>query len=1056
MAIFGRKKNADNGKKINIIEFLNSVIEKLSIISEINVDKTHSLEMNVTTKQLNEVSSKLSYCIENIETEDNTTNIVSLLNDINIVLHNKINNIPFSDESLQYALIAKDQLECYIKNEIKNDIEIENKLEVIIEYMIGLKNSLQNSIELCRDSIEKSDYDMAFKIENKIKRYNLHINIIEKYIDTSKKAILSKSEINMISDKDDISSDVLINDNIEAKKEILIPTEEKSNISKKELERYYNKSKDDIDNELKLYKEKNEKEIERLKEQAEQDILKYKRELRKKFDSEILQYGNDEQRRIKGALNENADLSLQDIIESKGNTLTEEKQREEIETLKSEVNALLDSNEEYKNKEIEYENKIADLISEINDIKNSNQEEISKKIIEKTNKIDELNNKIEELNLTIEQGKADYETEKNRLLDELEGLKDNIQFYEDEAIQFDSKIEVLTNENENYLQEIDKLKNENDKNISTIKEFESNEQNYLDTIKGLETKIQQENENGKTKYLLELEDIKLKMSKDNKVLQEKIDLLDSEKKLLNEQMAALKKENEGYSDEELEYKKHIEELKGIISESESKIEHISNELNSKIMIIESKDSLIENLESTLAENDKSETVESLSEELDNTKALFENYKKEADDKIGNIMQENDKLKYQINLNKQTITIPNVLMINPYSENAIRQVDESDLKKKNSFLGIRKSKEKKALDLNYGQELIDKTKNSIKIISNCYCVNKLCLFNDGKSYFIGLANQYDGKKYNNSNGNLVKMSIFDETDIKIFTKPIDTEITDRLNSELLIRKLSSYYQFIIWFYNKNLSNTDLSVNDLIDFKKYYNEIINRIYPVIKTQYDNCTNILKEANALILLTKLFGTSYENENEMISNYINCKLHNDVNNELNANIDNILHQDIVSPELQENIQNIKNGNYKNDTDAVKPYNTEIQDVKIGITHKVDKPMSLAEKVDNVNVINFNNVKYIVKKQNSNGLIDISGYSIENIDVAINQYVYMEAYYKEIGIKYNDELVFLYGKNNNTKSVSILDERAKHINKWDKGAIGEIISFYEDKLGKLIDEYER
>lgn len=1084
MALFGKKKNTENNKKFDKLELISGIIDKLGLISDINVNN-HTMENNTTNKQLEEICSKVNYCIKQIEAEENSSNIVSLLNDINFVLHNTLNNIPFRDESLQYALIAKDQLEFYIVNKIQNDKDIEDKIDIIVEHMTNLKTGLNNSITLCKDSIDKSDIDTKVKIENKIKRYELHINIIDKYIETSKRNSSSKIEANMIDKK-------VINKTEESKKnkDCSIVVNDIVDIKDKDLEKYKQKLKIEIDNELKLYKEKAQEEINKQKEQAEQDILKYKRDLRKKFDNEIIQYGSEEQKRIKGVLNDNNDISVEELIEGKGNTLTEEKQKEEIKQLKEELDILLYSNEEYKVKEQTYLKKIENLNSEIEDIKSNNEENINQKLLEKTEEINTLTEKIE--NITKEKElvyteKTNSENKVINLTDKLEKLEENISVFEEEICKNNSEIKELTIIIENKEKEISELKQENTVNLSTINSLQENEKKYIDTIENLENRIQNENESGKTKYLLELEDIKLKMSKENNELQEIIDKRNEELEELNLLIEEANKKNEELLNGENNYKDNIKSLENELFELNEELEQTKNELKSKLMILESKDSVIEELETTLVNSDKTEVINNLEKEIailkekeSEIESITQSRINELNNTISDITKEKSDLINKIDSMKgQTIILPNVLMINPYLNN-IRHLDEP--KKRNSLFALKKNNgeiEKEELkefalqEYDYEPEFIEKDKESLILVSKCNKLEDISLFTDKKGYYVGFSKDFDGKKYNNSNCTLVKINKFDETDVEFFINPIDEKVLENISKEKLVSKLSTYYQFIIWYYNKNIANSNLNINDLIEFKKYYNELIKTVYPIVENDYKVCTDLLINANKKILLLKLFGIYYENENELIGEYINNEINNNNNSKINTDINNIMRIDIVLPEVIEFINNsLSNKKTKSNIDINSSKNIVIEDEDLtnnntqyqSITNnynysqepKITKPLTIAEKIDNVNVINFNNIKYVVKKQNSTGLVDVSGYSIENIDVAINQYVYMEAYYKELGIKYNDELIFLFGKNNNTKSAPILDDRAKHINKWDRGVMGEIISYYENKLGKIIEDYER
>lgn len=1082
MAIFGKKKNTENDKKIDKLELIGEIVGKLGMISDINVT-SHTIENNVTNKQLEEVCSKLNYCIKQIQNEENTNIISAWVYDIYLVLSNVMNKISFNDESLQYALIAKDLLEFCVENNVKNDEDVKNNIDVIIEYMNNKKISLSNSINLCKDSIEKTDVDTQEKIENKIKRYELHINIIDIYVESTK-TNSSKIEINMVDDeeikilkekeniKNESTESKIININVD---------------NDKELEEYKKSLKKQIDNELKEYKEKALEEIDKQKEQAEQDILKYKRDLRKKFDNEILQYGSDEQKRIKGVLSENNDVSVEELIENKGNTLTEEKQKEEIANLKEELELLLQINEEYKNKEEVYTNKIEKLNTEIEDLKNNNEENINQNLIKKTEEINNLLSEIESLNKEKELNQTErnnLEDEIIELRDKIEKLEENISFYEEEINKNNDEFNELTSKLENKDKEIVELKQENSSNLLIIENLQVNEKKYLDTIENLEIKIQNENENGKTKYLLELEDVKLKMSKENNTLQEKINNCNEEIEKYISSIEELSIKNEECLIKENEYKQSIENLENELIGVNEELEEKTNDLNSKVMIIESKDSVIEELEKKLANSDKTEIIEKLENEIAELKnqktekeKSLENMINELNDTIISINNQNSELQNKIDRFKgQTIVLPNVLMINPYT-NLVRQVDES--RKKNVLFSPKKNieeiekKEFILSEYDYKAEFVENDKESLTLVSECNNIKDICIFSNKKYYYIGFAKSYDGKKYDNNNYSLVKLNRFDEIDIEIFTKPINEEMLNTISKENLVAKLSAYYQFVIWYYNKNIANSNLNINDLIEFKKYYNEIIKSIYPTLESDYKLCIDILTNANKKVLLLKLFGMYYENENEIIGDYINNELNNSNDSKLNSDINNIMRMDVVLPELLETINNSyfeeksENNKQNIDTTIYEPQkneelfrkeNTSYQPIFNSYLqeNKLDKPLTMNEKIDNVNTINFSNIKYIVKKQNINGLVDVSGYSFENVDVAINQYVFMEAFYKEIGIKYNDELIFIFGKNNNTKSAMVLDERAKHINKWDKGVIGEIISYYENKLGKMIAEYER
>ena len=416
----------------------------------------------------------------------------------------------------------------------------------------------------------------------------------------------------------------------------------------------------------------------------------------------------------------------------------------------------------------------------------------------------------------------------------------------------------------------------------------------------------------------------------------------------------------------------------------------------------------------------------------------------------------------------------------------------------SFIGLLNSKKKKVVlekdtDSNVlilGGNFVNNKSVPITEIEPIKYANGIVIFKNKQKYYLGYEVDVKKKVYQNNDNDLIELNDCNETLYELMAgKDIEIEHIDN-------QLLSDYYKFINSLFANNLNNSKckLSLNGLVDFKSSFNKLIaekqikNKIKKDIQCKAYRCCNDIAE------MLFIYGHEEMNENELIHTLVSDVIDNNAietveklkslkeldiiddscKKDIEALVEKVLHINEVEP-IQESYEKATANKEKEpkvsennvvETDAKKlqqttSYTVEptpIKDVEVPVRDIRIKNVEFSRyDTSEYYVPDVSNIKYAIKKGTSHGAIEISRFSIDNQQYAVEQYVYLETYMKEIGIMYKDEPIFLVKYNNETGVSELkMSQSEKHRRHYDKGQIGELISLYEIKLLSMVNNFEK
>lgn len=314
--------------------------------------------------------------------------------------------------------------------------------------------------------------------------------------------------------------------------------------------------------------------------------------------------------------------------------------------------------------------------------------------------------------------------------------------------------------------------------------------------------------------------------------------------------------------------------------------------------------------------------------------------------------------------------------------------------------------------------------------NVLSAPELVLFQDknGKCY-LGDASNIGEKAYENVDGSayaLVWQGLYD-----LLTLEYDPALSQDADETMLAKS----GQVMEWVYEHYVSLTGHKVplQSYMEYKEYYSGCVEKYMEhqaKERERLGKAVMLSDEISRLLLLFgKAVGTPEECRREYVPLLLNCNA-----DWLIGKLSDIRKHDILDDGLKERI--LKLEGY-----AKKPDTYPLRDGGTGGGRGRALPIE--------------DVRFLLKKGSVNGAYSVDSVSSCNLAWLVKEFYATMSYKKELGISYNGENIFLIRYNNGEKRPeAAMTKYEKHMKRYDKGALGEVLEYYEQQFMQMLHAY--
>lgn len=372
------------------------------------------------------------------------------------------------------------------------------------------------------------------------------------------------------------------------------------------------------------------------------------------------------------------------------------------------------------------------------------------------------------------------------------------------------------------------------------------------------------------------------------------------------------------------------------------------------------------------------------------------------------------------------------------ETAEKVKPEGPVKNKGSFLQHffgrkEKPQEDQERTMVEAETLLKKAGEKRIPYTECRCIltaPELVLFRDknGKCY-LGDASNIGERAYENVDGCayvLVWQELYD-----LLTLEYDPALFSDAD-EIMLAKSS---QVMEWVYEHYVSLTGHKVplQSYMEYKEYYSECVEKYMAYQAKERERLGKAVMLSDEISRLLLLFGKAVGTPEECRKEYVPLLLNSNAD-WLIGKLSDVRKHDILDDGLKERILKLEGYAKRLDT-------YPLREGGIG--------------GGNQSGLHAENVKFLLKKGSVNGAYSVNSVSPGNLAWLVKEFYAATSYEKELGISYDEENIFLIRYNNGEKRPeAAMTKYEKHMKRYDKGALGEAVEYYEQHIMQMLHAY--
>lgn len=352
---------------------------------------------------------------------------------------------------------------------------------------------------------------------------------------------------------------------------------------------------------------------------------------------------------------------------------------------------------------------------------------------------------------------------------------------------------------------------------------------------------------------------------------------------------------------------------------------------------------------------------------------------------------------------------------------------------------------------------------------CKDMSAYCLLKRKDNVYFGLCRNVSKTVYNNRDKSLIELTEITEEFIQFMAYDLLSGEYDLKEFSVQEKKsMQMYFNFVTSCFQKNMGNT-VNVQEYMAFKSYYNRLVQTSFELEARKHSDYYRALPLVEQYMAYMESYNMAFaENKKQLIKRVIDADTLG-ILEDLGQIMDNHMVEKNARKKLEELQQKIR---YFGEQDLFKeePIAEEVMPptfIKrpIMMTGEIDPtPESLDPSINfkateyndgqMVSVEDMQRIQIKIQFLNQNHVItDEALFATSNVRQAVYDYLCKRAFIKKIGLYVNEKDIFLFSSKNASLSVAVLTPEMRKVKRLNQGVQGQLVTFYEEQIKKIMIE---
>ena len=352
---------------------------------------------------------------------------------------------------------------------------------------------------------------------------------------------------------------------------------------------------------------------------------------------------------------------------------------------------------------------------------------------------------------------------------------------------------------------------------------------------------------------------------------------------------------------------------------------------------------------------------------------------------------------------------------------------------------------------------------------CKDMRSYCLLKRKDNVYFGLCRNVSNKVYNNRDKSLIELTEITEEFIQFVAYDLLSGEYDLKEFSLQEKKsMQMYFNFVTSCFQKNMGST-VNVQEYMAFKSYYNRLVQTSFELEAKKHSDYYRALPLVEQYMAYMESYDMAFtENKKQLIKRVIATDTFGMLE-DLEQIMDNHMVDKNAKRQLEELQQKIKyfgeQGLFEEEPTVDVAIPPEYIRRPLIMTGEIDPtPESLDPSINfkameyndgqMVSVEDMQRIQIKIQFLNQNHVItDEALFATSNVRQAVYDYLCKRAFIKKIGLYVNEKDIFLYSSKNASLSVAVLTPEMRKVKRLNQGVQGQLVTFYEEQIKKIMIE---
>lgn len=352
---------------------------------------------------------------------------------------------------------------------------------------------------------------------------------------------------------------------------------------------------------------------------------------------------------------------------------------------------------------------------------------------------------------------------------------------------------------------------------------------------------------------------------------------------------------------------------------------------------------------------------------------------------------------------------------------------------------------------------------------CKDMSAYCLLKRKDNVYFGLCRNVSKTVYNNRDKSLIELTEITEEFIQFMAYDLLSGEYDLKEFSVQEKKsMQMYFNFVTSCFQKNMGNT-VNVQEYMAFKSYYNRMVQTSFELEEKRHSDYYRALPLVEQYMAYMESYNMAFaENKKQLIKRVIDADTFG-ILEDLGQIMDNHMVEKNARKKLEELQQKIRyfgeQGLFKEEPIAEEVMPPTFNKRPIMMTGELDPTPESLDPSINFNAAEYNDGQMVsvedmqriqIKIQflNQNHVItDEALFATSNVRQAVYDYLCKRAFIKKIGLYVNEKDIFLFSSKNASLSVAVLTPEMRKVKRLNQGVQGQLVTFYEEQIKKIMIE---